>query len=251
MKEGRSFSKEYNTEGAKIIFNEAAIAAMGIKDPVGKTVRLWGEEKEIIGVVKNFHFESLYESVKPCFLQLAHGSTNILVKIKAGMERETIARVEKLYQEFNDGLPFEYSFLDEDYQALYAAEDRVAVLSRYFAGMAIVISCLGLFGLAAFTCERRLKEISVRKILGSTEFGIVYLLSGEFTKLVFVSALLALPISYLITRDWLNSFAFRIDLQAWFFISAGLIALFIAWITIGIQTVKAARSNPASNLRTE
>jgi predicted lysophospholipase L1 biosynthesis ABC-type transport system permease subunit len=167
------------------------------------------------------------------------------------MERETVARIAKLYRKYNEGLPFEYRFLDEDYQALYAAEERVAVLSRYFAGMAIVISCLGLFGLAAFTCERRVKEISVRKILGSTEFSIVYLLSAEFTKLVFASVLVALPISYLLTRNWLNSFAFRIDLQVWFFISAGLLALFIALITIGIQTVKAARSNPASNLRTE
>jgi ABC-type antimicrobial peptide transport system permease subunit len=251
MKEGRSFSREFNTEASKIIFNEAAITAMAMEDPVGKTIKLWGEEKQIIGVVKNFHFESLYERVKPCFLRLSPGSSNILVKIKSGMERETVARIAKLYRKYNEGLPFEYRFLDEDYQALYAAEERVAVLSRYFAGMAIVISCLGLFGLAAFTCERRVKEISVRKILGSTEFSIVYLLSAEFTKLVFASVLVALPISYLLTRNWLNSFAFRIDLQVWFFISAGLLALFIALITIGIQTVKAARSNPASNLRTE
>jgi predicted lysophospholipase L1 biosynthesis ABC-type transport system permease subunit len=167
------------------------------------------------------------------------------------MEPETLSGIQKLYNQYNDGLPFEYRFIDEDYQMRYAAEQRVGILSRYFAGMAIVISCLGLFGLATFTSERRLKEISLRKILGSTEFGIVYLLSGEFNKLVFASVLIALPISYLLTSHWLNSFAFRIDLEPWFFISAGLVALFISWLTIGIQTIKAARINPVNNLRTE
>lgn len=251
MKDGRSFSREFTMEKSKIIVNEAAIAAMGLKDPIGKTVRLWGEEKQIIGVVKNFHFESLYENVRPCFLQLSPDRPNILVKIKAGMEQETLSRIQKLYQAHNEGLSFEFGFLDDDYQRLYEAEQRVAVLSRYFAGMAIVISCLGLFGLATFTAERRLKEISIRKILGATEFGIVYLLSSEFTRLVFASACIALPISYLITNHWLNAFAFRIALTGWFFISAGLIALSISWATIGMQTLKAARINPVKNLRTE
>ena len=252
MLEGRSFSREFNNETSKIIFNEAAIAAMGIQDPIGKTVKLWYEKKQIIGVVKNFHFESLYEPVKPCFIQLSQGlRPNILVRIKTGTEPETISAIQKLYERYNDGLPFEYRFIDEDYQKRYAAEQRVGVLSRYFAIMAIVISCLGLFGLAIFTSERRLKEISIRKILGSTEFSIVFLLSGEFNKLVFASVIIALPISFLLTRHWLNGFAFRIELEVWFFISAGLTALIMSWLTIGIQTIKAARINPVNNLRTE
>jgi len=251
MKEGRTFSRQFNMEASKIIFNETAIAAMGIKDPVGKTIRLWGEERQIIGVVKDFHFESLYEKVKPCFLRLSPGRHNILVRIKAGTEQETIQAIKKVYDVHSEGLPFEYRFVDEDYQLLYAAEQRVAVLSRYFAGMTIVISCLGLFGLAAFTSERRTKEISIRKVLGSSEFGIVYLLSGEFTKLVFTSTLIALPISYFMSAYWLNEFAFRIELKLWFFISAGMLALLIAWVTVGIQTIKAARINPVNNLRTE
>jgi ABC-type antimicrobial peptide transport system permease subunit len=251
MKEGRTFSRQFNMESSKIIFNETAIAAMGIKDPVGKTIRLWGEQRQIIGVVKDFHFESLYEKVKPCFLRLSPGRHNILVKIEAGMEHETLQEIKKVYDAHSEGLPFEYRFVDEDYQILYAAEQRVAVLSRYFAGMTIVISCLGLFGLVAFTSERRIKEISIRKVLGSSEFGIVYLLSGEFTKLILISTLIALPISYLISTYWLNEFAFRIDLKVWFFISAGLLALLIAWVTVGIQTIKAARINPVNNLRME
>ena len=152
---------------------------------------------------------------------------------------------------YNDGLPFEYSFLDEEYQAQYASEQRISTLSRYFAGLAIIISCLGLFGLAAFTAQRRLKEIGIRKILGATDFGIVRLLSGDFTKIVVIAIVIALPVSYLIARNWLNEFAFRIDLEWWYFITAGLAALLIAWFTVGLQTVRAARVNPVECLKEE
>ena len=251
MREGRIFSREFKTEGSKIIFNEAAIAAMGLNYPVGKTIRLWGEEKQIIGVVTDFHFESLYEEIKPCFLQFSPNQPNILVRIETGLEQETISRIQKFYQMYNDGLPFEYSFLDEEYQAQYASEQRISTLSRYFAGLAIIISCLGLFGLAAFTAQRRLKEIGIRKILGATDFGIVRLLSGDFTKIVVIAIVIALPVSYLIARNWLNEFAFRIDLEWWYFITAGLAALLIAWFTVGLQTVRAARVNPVECLKEE
>jgi ABC-type antimicrobial peptide transport system permease subunit len=131
------------------------------------------------------------------------------------------------------------------------SEKRVGVLARYFAGLAIVISCLGLFGLATFTAERKLKEIGIRKILGSSEFGIVYLLSSEFARIVFTSIIIAVPLSYFMARYWLDSFAFRIELEWWYFISAGLMALIIALLTVGMQAVKAARVNPVNNLRTE
>ena len=141
--------------------------------------------------------------------------------------------------------------MDEDYQNLYAAEKRVQILSQYFAGLAILISCLGLLGLAAFTAERRIKEIGIRKILGSSEFGIVYLLSADFTKMVIVSIVIALPTSYLLTRNWLDSFAYKIELEPWYFIGAGLLALFVAWLTVCTQTIKAARMNPTNSLRSE
>ena len=139
----------------------------------------------------------------------------------------------------------------EDYQKLYASENRVSILSRYFAGFAILISCLGLFGLVAFTAERRLKEIGIRKILGSSNFGIVRLLSDDFTKMVLIAMGVALPISYFIARDWLADFAYKIDLAWWYFAGAGLAALLIAWFTVGLQTVKAARVNPAQCLKDE
>jgi ABC-type antimicrobial peptide transport system permease subunit len=173
------------------------------------------------------------------------------VKIKAGRERETLERIQKFYEEYNQGLLFEFAFLDESYQALYAAEQRVAILSRYFATIAIIVSCLGLFALAAFTAERRRKEIGIRKVLGSSEWAIVRLLSTEFTKMVLTAIGIALPISYLLTRQWLDNFAFRIDLQWWYFAAAGLIALLIAWLTVGMQAAKAARVNPIQTLREE
>jgi ABC-type antimicrobial peptide transport system permease subunit len=224
---------------------------MGLKDAVGKSVNMWGKEKQIIGVVKDFHYESLYETVGPFFFAFTENNDATMIKLRAGMEEETLDQISKFYTKFNEGLPFDYQFLDQDYQTLYAAENRVSILSRYFAGVAILISCLGLFGLAAFTAERRTKEIGIRKVLGSSAFGIVYLLTSDFTKVVFVSICIALPLSFLLTRQWLNDFAFRIELEWWYFFSAGVLTLLIAWITVGIQTVKAANINPTRCLKNE
>jgi putative ABC transport system permease protein len=247
---GRTFSREISPE-RQIIFNEDAIEKMGIRDPVGKTVKLWGEERQIVGVSKNFNFESLYEEIKPAFFQLDPESRNIMVKIEAGTAQATIHSLEKLYHQFSPGLSFDYKFLDADYQALYAAEQRIGILSRYFATIAILISCLGLFGLAAFTAERRIKEIGIRKILGATDAGIISLLSADFTKMVIAAIAVGLPVSYFVSYKWLESFAYHIDLEWWFFIGAGMTALIIAWITVGTQTLKAARVNPAECLRSE
>ncbi len=252
MKEGRAFSRDFSTDTAKIIFNEAAIKFMGLTDPVGKTVQLWERDMEIIGVTKDFHFESFHEVVKPLFFYLNPQRTDYaMVKIAAGRAQETLAQLQQLHGTFNPGFSLDYRFLDDDYQALYAAEQRVSTLSKYFAGIAILISCLGLFGLAAFTAERRLKEIGIRKILGASDFGIVRLLSGDFTKMVLAAIVIALPISYFIAQRWLQDFAFSIDLHWWYFAGAGLLALLIAWFTVGLQTVRAARVNPVECLRDE
>jgi ABC-type antimicrobial peptide transport system permease subunit len=175
----------------------------------------------------------------------------IMVKIAAGKEIETINALEDFYQAFNPGFPFDYRFIDQDYQAQYTSEIRVGMLSRYFAVFAILISCLGLLGLAAFTAERRIKEIGIRKILGSSGFGIVQLLSIDFTKMVLTAIVFALPISYFIASNWLNDFTYRIDLEWWYFIGAGLIALLVAWLSVGFQSLRAARVNPVECLRNE
>ena len=251
--EGRAFTRENGGDSLKLIFNEAGIEAMGMKDPIGKTINLGPQFKlQIIGVVKNFHFESLRDKVSPMFFVLAPQYTRkIMVKIAAGKETETIDRIQKFYQQFNPGFAFDYRFLDQDYQAQYFAEQRVAKLSKYFAGLAILISCLGLFGLAAFTAERRLKEIGIRKVLGASEFKIIYLLSADFTKIVIVAIVIALPISYFLTKDWLDDFAYKAPLAAWYFIAAGVIALLISWITVGMQAFKASRVNPVQCLKDE
>ncbi len=252
MQAGRAFSEDFSTDKTKIIINEAAIDAKGLTDPIGKIVQWNGNNREIIGIAKDFHFASLREEIKPLYFRLAPSATNkVVLKIKAGKEQETIRHLQQLYKTFNPGYVLDYWFLDEDYQSLYTAEQRVSTLSKYFAGIAILISCLGLFGLAAFTAERRLKEIGIRKVLGASSFNIVGLLSGDFTKMVFMAITIALPISYFITARWLEGFVYRISLAWWFFVGTGLIALLIAWFTVGFQTIKAAMVNPVQCLKDE
>jgi ABC-type antimicrobial peptide transport system permease subunit len=251
--DGRSFSRTFSGDSAKVILNEAAAKAMALENPVGKTISLGaGFNLEIIGVVNDFHFESLRSDVSPMFFVLApQFAEKVMLKIEGGTAVNTINNIQSFYKEYNPGFSFDYRFLDEDYQAQYGAEIRVSILSRYFAGIAILISCLGLFGLAAFTAERRRKEIGIRKVLGSSEFSIVYLLSGDFTKLVLIAILIAVPFSYLMVKDWLAGFAYKIPLEWWYFVGSGFMALFIAWLTVGTQAVKAARINPTKCLRDE
>lgn len=252
LKEGRGFSRDYNTEGSKIIFNEAAIKLMGLENPVGQEITIQGTNLEIIGVVGDFHFASLHQQVGPLFFVYQPTWTHkVVMKISPGKEQETLGYLEEFYQTFNPGYSFNYIFLDQEYEALYAAEQRVAVLSKYFTVLAVLISCLGLFGLAAFTAERRQKEIGIRKILGSSVFELVKLLNADFTRVVLVAILIALPLSYLIAHNWLDTFAYRIDLHWWLFGLAGGLALIIAWLTVGLQTIKAALANPVESLRSE
>lgn len=252
MKKGRTFSKAFNAEDTKIIFNEAAIKQMSLEKPIGKSVKLWGRDYEIAGVVENFHFESFREKVKPLFVFLSPERTNtVMLKIDSKNLAETLTNFENYFNKFTEGMPLAYNFLDEVYQAQYMAEQRVSLLSRYFAGFAILISCLGLFGLATFTAQKRRKEIGIRKALGSSDLSIVYLLSRDFTKLVSFAIIMALPISYFVTSYWLNGFAYRIKLELWYFIAAGLLALVVAWLTVGMQAIRAANINPVKALKYE
>lgn len=251
MKMGRSFSREFGADSNGVVFNEVAIAAMGLRDPVGKTVTLWNKERRIIGVVKNFHFEALTESIKPCFLYWTQRGKNVLVRIKGGAEQQTIAGIEQLYKTFNNGLAFEYTYLTDDYTAIYASEQLVLVLARYFAGLTIMISCLGLLGLAIFTARKRQKEIGIRKIVGASAGDITVMLSKEFLRLVGIAILIACPLSWWLMNQWLLDFKFRIALSADVFIISGVAVLLITLLTISFQAIKVAIANPVDALRTE
>jgi ABC-type antimicrobial peptide transport system permease subunit len=252
MAAGRSFSTKFGSDSSKMIINEAGIRAMRLTNPIGKVFSLWGKDYQIIGVVKDFHFESLHQVVQPMFFKFNPEQTNrIMVKIHAGEERSTIDALRRFYEHYNPGYTLDYQFLDQDYQAQYVSENRVGTLSRYFAVLAILISCLGLFGLAAFTAERKLKEIGIRKVLGASELNIIYTLSKDFTIPVIVAIIIALPVSYVLTKYWLNSFAYRIELQLWYFAAAGFVALFISWLTVSMQAIKAAHIDPVKCLKQE
>jgi len=203
-------------------------------------------------VVKDFNTQSLYQEIVPtALLCTSKWVSTLAVKLESGSEKAAIGSLKKLYANFNPGLPFEFRFLDAQYQELYVAEQRVSKLSKYFAGLAILISCLGLYGLTLFTAERRRKEISIRKVLGQTATQVTVMISSEFAKLVMISIVIALPIAYLLAKDWLSGFAYHIPLQFWYFIGAGLVALTVAMLTVGSQAVQAANRNPVEGLREE
>lgn len=248
--QGRSFSKEYGAEASKIIFNRTAVNLMGLKDPIGKRVSLENTNFEIVGITEDFHFASLHEEIKPLFFVLRPEWTRtVMAKIKAGQEKMVLGQLQDFYERYNPGIDFDYKFLDETYAAQYAAEQRVSILAKYFAGLAILISCLGLFGLATFNAERRRKEISIRKVLGQSATEVTVMLSSEFVRLVLIAMLIALPIAYILVNNWLSGFAYRIPLQIWYFLGAGLVALAVAILTVGSQAVQVANRNPVNALR--
>jgi predicted permease len=251
MKEGRSFSRTFGTDSAKIIVNETAVKFMGLKNPVGKNIRRFGKNVQIIGVLKDFHFESLHEPIMPCYLVLWAPGNIIVASVQATNQRQTIATIDRLYEKYNPGFPFTFNFLDEAYQKQYDSETRVSALSTYFAGLAIVISCLGLFGLAAFTAQKRRKEIGVRRVVGASVINITTMLSKDFLRLIFISLAIALPASWWLMSKWLQSFAYRITITPYVFVIAGISVILITLFTISFQSIKAAMANPVKSLRTE
>lgn len=252
MVDGRMFSDQIPADTAAIIFNEAAIAAMGLDDPVGKTVRHYLGDHTIVGVVKNFHFDSFFEDVKPMYFLYRPGNTTmIMVRLQGEHIKQTLEQVQQRHAEINPGYPFSYAFVDDDYGRLYESETRVQKLSGLFALLAIIISGLGLFGLAAFTVERRFKEIGIRQVLGSSRIRILSLLSKEFTILVLISTIVGLPMGYLATSVWLERFAFHISPGPIHFIAIVLFVLVIVWLTVGYHTLKAMQSKPIRHLQSE
>ncbi|UBM57298.1 ABC transporter permease [Marinilongibacter aquaticus] len=252
MEEGKAFSKELGANENYLLFNETAIKTMGLKNPVGTKVVIWGEEKSILGVVKDFHTASLHKEIKPLVFRYSPNAMELgLVKIESGKEQAVLGEIESLYKSYNPGFVFTFNFFDEAYKAQYLTEVRVAKLSSYFAGLAILISCLGLLGLAAFNTEIRAKEIGVRKVLGASSLGIMRLLTFDFLKLVLISVFISVPISAYFMDGWLSQFVYKIGLEWWVFALAGCMALCIAMLTVGFLSFKTSIMNPVKSLKSE
>ena len=252
MVAGRPFSEKFGSDSLNVIINEAGIQAMRLKNPVGKTFTLWGNKMQIIGVVGDFHFESMHKQVGPMFIRYKPSNANrIMIRTAPGQLNAVIGELKQYNANYNPGYTLNYKFLDQDFQKQYLSETRMAVLSKYFAVLAVVISCLGLFGLARFAAEKRFKEIGIRKVLGARAVQLMYMLSRDFMKPVFVSILISLPLAYLICVNWLASYAYRIELEWWFFAVGGLIAVVISLGTVFYQTYKAATMDPVVSIKAE
>ncbi len=253
LAQGRDFSKEYPTDSLGYVVNESAAKIFGYKNPVGKPLTFWGKPGTIVGVLKDFHFNSVHTPINPLVLRLGEDVSwgQALVRTQPGKTKEALASLEKVCKELNPQFPFTYKFSDDEYAKLYKSEQVVHQLANYFAFLAIFISCLGLLGLVMFSSEQRTKEFGIRKVLGASPVTLFNLLSKEFLLLVFVALILATPIAWLAMHSWLQNYVYKIDLSWWMFLVAGIISILIALITVSFQAIRAAVANPVKSLRTE
>ena len=253
MAKGRDFSKYFATDSVGYIVNEAALKIIGYKDPIGKRLTFWGKKGSIIGVVKDFHFNSLHTAINPLVLRLDENLEygTALVRTEPGKTREALASLKKICKDLNPKFPFTYKFSDEEYAKLYSSEQVVSKLSNYFAFLAIFISCLGLLGLVIFTAQQRTKEFGIRKVLGASAGSLFNLLSKDFLLLVFIAMLIASPIAWFAMNNWLQNYEYRVHISWWMFAIAGVLAIVIALFTVSVQAIKAAIANPVKSLRTE
>jgi hypothetical protein len=249
---GRDFSEEF-ADSASYIINETALKIIGYKDPIGMPLTFWDVKGTIIGVIKDFHFNSLHVPIKPLVLRLYRGASwgTALIRIEPGKTLEALAELETLHKKLNPDFPFAHQFADEEYYMLYTSEQVVKKLSRYFSFLAIFISCLGLLGLVIFTAEQRTKEVGIRKVLGASVSQLVVLLSKDFMKLVGAAIALSLPAAYYVMKEWLDGFEYHVDIKWWMFVLAALAAIIIALFTVSFQAIKAALANPVKSLRSE
>ena len=253
LAQGRDFSEDFATDSAGYIINETALRIIGYQDPIGKPFTQWGMKGTIIGVVKDFHFNSLHTQINPLILRLGEktGSGSALIRTEPGKTKEALASLEGICKELNPQFPFTYKFSDEEYQKLYTSEQVVNKLANYFAVLAISISCLGLLGLVMFAAEQRTKEFGIRKVLGARPATLFKLLSKEFLLLVLIAMVIASPLAWIAMDNWLQDYVYRIHVSWWMFAVAGVLVVLIALITVSFQAIKAAIANPVKSLRTE
>ncbi len=252
---GTDFSKSNPSDNNDFIINEKALEIMGFEDPIGKKINHWESEGRIIGVMKDFNFSSIKSAIGPLVMRYTDGSKGfaqfVMVKISSSDIRGTIGELQALHKEMNPSFPLDYSFLDTDYDALYKSDTMFFKLSRYFSFIAIFISCLGLFGLVMFTAQQKIKEIGIRKVLGSSVSGITILLAKDFLKPVLFAILIGSPVAWYLMSLWLAKYQYKINMPWWAFVVADVMIAVIAIVTLSFQSVKAAKASPIKNLRIE
>ncbi|MFD1145231.1 ABC transporter permease [Larkinella insperata] len=258
LAQGRNFSREFGADSSAVILNETAVKIFGFKNPIGQRVaRMVDNEGKVfktytvIGVVKNFHYESLRQNIGSVALFMEPSRGSISFRLGGQDIPGLVKQVEAKWRQMAPGMPFNYSFLEDSFDSMYRAEQRVGQIVLTFSVLAILIACLGLFGLAAFMAEQRTKEIGVRKVLGASTTSIVGLLSKDFLRLVLIAILIATPIAWYGMNQWLEDFAYKIDVPWWVFAVAGVAAVVIAFVTVSFQSIKAAMTNPVKSLRSE
>ncbi|MEM9671643.1 MAG: ABC transporter permease [Bacteroidota bacterium] len=254
LKEGRNFSRTIAADSANyaIILNEQAVKALGLPQPIGSTVMVASEfEGKVVGVVEDYHYQSLHSQVEPLVLVLSDQQNYVEISITSNDLPRTVATIEEQWKQHTDGMPIDYSFLDEDFDALFKADERTGMIFGGFSLLAIAIACLGLLALAAFMAEQRNKEIGIRKVLGASVKNIVILLSKDFTRLILIAFVVATPLASWAIQQWLNDFAYRTNIGLSTFVLSGTMALLIALLTVSYQSIKAAVANPVDSLRNE
>jgi putative ABC transport system permease protein len=253
IKEGRDFSRGFSTDTSAVILNESAVKLMGFKHPLGEAIHWRDQDHFVIGVVKDLIMESPYNTVSPTIFKLDYGWTNyITLRITPTMPLgQALSKIEPLFKKYNPGSPFEYQFTDEQYAGKFSDEQQIGNLATVFAILAIFISCLGLFGLSSYVAEQRTKEIGVRKVLGASVFNLWKMLSKDFVVLVFISCLIAIPITSYFLSQWLQKYEYRTTITWWVFVVTSIGALVITLLTVSFQAINAASANPVKSLRTE
>jgi putative ABC transport system permease protein len=260
LTEGRFYSSERLTDASSaIVINETACKTFGFEAPIGKMISWTNPDPEgqdvnftIIGIVKDFHFESLHQKIKPLNIQFTSKVQSIIsVRITADNIHDTIDFIQGKWQQILPEQPFDYTFFDNDYYNLYAAEKKTGKILSVFSILAILIACLGLYGLVSFTAEQRTKEIGIRKTLGASVSGIFLLLSKEFLRWILLSNIIAWPLAYFIMNKWLQNFAYKIDIELWFFFLSAVFTIGVALATVSYHTIKAALTNPIDSLKYE
>ncbi len=253
MNEGREFSPEFPSDTSGFVLNEEAVRRMNLSNPIGRVIKSQGTEGPVIGVVGDFHNVTMHLGIEPLVVRYDYNFDygTLFVKTVNGQTREAIDVIEKTLRQYNPAYPLDYKFLDENFERMYKSEKVTGVLSNFFAGVAVLISCLGLLGLASFNAEQRSKEIGIRKVMGASVSAIVLLLSKDFIQLVLVGNIIAAPVAYFALQSWLEDFAYRVNMGAEVFVAAVIISVFIAILTVSYRAIKAATANPVEALKYE